>query len=124
MKNFKILFCILFISSISLTSCGTFKQNYSNIHASRTDVILQEANFRVIRKVEASAKANYVFGIGGLAKKGLVATAKSRMYEAADLEGAQIIIKENVEWKRSTYIGNLWGSRSVTVSGLIIEFTR
>ena len=55
-------------------------------------------------------------------KKGLVASARAKLYEEANLSGSQIIISEHTEWKSSNIIPYVWGSATVTTSGYVVEF--
>ena len=91
----KLLFITITISLF--VSCSAFNPNISSSNLNQTQVVLQSNNFKVLRKVEGSAAATYVFGIGGLLKKGLVSAARKEMYESAHLTGSQIIICEHTK---------------------------
>jgi hypothetical protein len=118
-----ILFSIAALT-VLLTSCASFNPNVSSVNQNQTQVNLTTNNFKVVKRVQGSASATYILGIGGLNKKGLVAAAKAEMYESAKLSGSQCIINEHTEWKLSNLIPYVWGSATVTTSGLIIEFTK
>jgi hypothetical protein len=120
----KTTFLGLLLVSAFLTSCAAFNPNIKGEQHAITQVSLSSANFRVVSFVQGSATATYIMGIGGLNKKGLVASSKAKMMENADLKGAQCIINEHTEWKTSAVIPYFWGSTTVTTSGTIIEFTK
>jgi len=106
-----------------ITSCASFNPNVSSGNVNQTQVILQSNNFRVLKKVEGSAAATYILGIGGLGKKGLVSAARKDMFEKSGIKGSQVIISEHTEWKTSNLIPYVWGRAVVTTSGYLIEFT-
>ncbi len=115
---------LTFIAMLLLPSCASFNPNVSSVNQNQTQVNLSSNNFKVVKRVQGSASATYIFGIGGLGKKGLVAAAKKEMYDEAQLSGSQCIINEHTEWKTSNLIPYVWGSATVTTSGYIIEFTK
>ena len=118
----KLFLAITIIFSLLLSSCATFNPNVSSTNLNHTQVLLSSNNFQIIKKVQGSATAVYIFGIGGLMKKGLVASARAKLYEEANLSGSQIIISEHTEWKSSNIIPYVWGSATVTTSGYVVEF--
>jgi hypothetical protein len=124
MKKMKKISFVLFIGiSFLVTSCASFNPNVASANVNQTQVILQSNNFKVLKKVEGSASATYIFGIGGLNKKGLVSAARKDMYDNSGITGSQIIISEHTEWKSSNLIPYVWGRSVVTTSGYVIEFT-
>lgn len=120
MKKFN--FLLLAIVAVLFTSCATFNPNVSGQQSSVTKVNLSSANFRKVGFVQGSSSATYILGIGGLTKKGLVASSKAKMYENTELKGAQCVINEHTEWKASNINPYMWGTVSVTTSGTVIEF--
>jgi len=84
--------------------------------------VLSKKNFKVIGSVQGESQAMYVFGIGGLSKKAMIAEARANMLSKADIVGgSKAIINETVEVKSSFFpIVRLF---KVIVSGHIIEFT-
>lgn len=119
----KIVFVLLASFTFLFSSCAFFNPNVKNFNNNDTQVILQSNNFKVLKKVEGSATATYILGIGGLGKKGLLSAARKQMYDSASLAGAQVIIAEQTEMKVSNLIPYVWGSTTVTVSGYVVEFT-
>ncbi len=121
MKN--LFYSTILVFILLMTSCASFYPNVTSENVNQTQVQIQSNNFKVVKRVEGSAAATYIFGIGGLAKKGLVSSARKEMYEKANLTGSQIIISEHTEWKASNLIPYVWGRFVVTSSGYVIEFT-
>jgi hypothetical protein len=105
-----------FITLLLLTSCASFNPNVSSVNQNQTQVNLSSNNFKVVKRIQGSARATYILGIGGLNKKGLVAAAKKEMYDEAQLSGSQCIINEHTEWKTSNLIPYVWGTATVTTS--------
>ena len=93
-----------------------------NLDNHTTEVVLSKKNFKVLESVQGEAQALYVFGIGGLSKKALIAEAKANMLAKANrVGGSKAIINETVEIKHTLFpIVRLY---TVTVSGHIVEFT-
>jgi hypothetical protein len=119
-NNIKIALILL---TVFASSCASFNPNVTSANLNQTQVVLQSNNFEVIKKVEGSATATYILGVGGLGKKGLVSAARKDMYDNSGIEGSQMIICEHTEWKISSLIPYIWGSATVTTSGYLIEFT-
>ena len=119
----KIIIISISLVMLLITSCASFNPNVSSGNVNQTQVILQSNNFRVLKKVEGSAAATYILGIGGLGKKGLVSAARKDMFEKSGIKGSQVIISEHTEWKTSNLIPYVWGRAVVTTSGYLIEFT-
>jgi hypothetical protein len=119
----KTLFPVLIALAFIFPSCATFYPNVTSANVNQTQVVLESNNFKVIKRVEGSAAATYIFGIGGLSKKGLVASARTELYNNASLQGSQAIIGEHTEYKTSNIIPYLWGRAIATTSGYVIEFT-
>nr|WP_321222408.1 DUF6567 family protein [uncultured Psychroserpens sp.] len=118
----KKLSIILIVLSLSLTSCASHYGLPKNFNQNTTEVVLTKNNFKVVKIVKGEAEATYIFGIGGLAKNGLVAEAKAKMLETAGMEGAsRTIVNEVVEVKTSGFL--FISKYKVIVSAQIIEFT-
>lgn len=118
MKKIAIL---LLIISMSLTSCASHYGLPKNFNQNTTEVVLTKNNFKVVNQVKGEAEATYIFGIGGLAKNGLVAEAKAKMLKNAGMEGnSRTIINEVVEVKTSGFL--FVNKYKVIVSAQIVEF--
>lgn len=120
MKRSKIT---LMLSIWLFSSCAVFQPNISNQNVNNTQVVLSKNNFSVVSTAHASATASYFFGFGGVLRTGLVNDARSRLYDAVELKGSQVLINEHVEFKSSAIIPGIWYSTTAVVSGVIIEFT-
>jgi len=76
----------------------------------------------VINEVSGSAKATYVFGIGGLSKKSLVQVARQEMLSKADLiGGSKALVNETLDTKTSFFF--LFWKKQVNTSAHVVEFT-
>ncbi|MFP4526367.1 MAG: DUF6567 family protein [Bacteroidales bacterium] len=114
---------ILLIGTIFLfSSCAVHDGLTRNQNNHTTEVVLAKKNFKVTESVQGESQAMFVFGIGGLSKKAMVAEARANMLSKANIVGSsKAIINETVEVKHSLFpIVRLY---TVTVSGHIVEFT-
>ena len=117
----KLIFLLIGITFL-FSSCAYHDGLTTNSNHHTTQVLLSKKNFKVLARVDGEAQATYVFGIGGLSKKALIAEAKANMLSKANIVGgSKAIINETVEIKRSAF--PFVGLVNVTVSGHIIEFT-
>ena len=113
------------ISACMLTSCGLNSGlvNQLTLYGNNTQVVLQEANYRIIGQVSGTAADSYILGIGGF-KKNLVELAKNDMYRKAEMEGkSRAIINMGLERHKSRIL-MLYSTHSITVHGTLIEFTK
>jgi len=107
---------------ILFSGCAFHRQLTTNLNSNTTEVVLSKKNFKVVDQVRGDARATYFLFIGGLSKKGLVATAKAKMYANANIIGSsKAIINETVEVRQSFF--PLIRTHRVFVSGYVIEFT-
>ncbi|QCE43331.1 DUF6567 family protein [Psychroserpens sp. NJDZ02] len=113
---------LLLVMTLFLSSCATHYGLPKNYNQNTTEVVLTKKNFKVVKIVKGEAQATYIFGIGGLAKNGLIAEAKAKMLKSAGMEGvARTVVNEIVEVKTSGFL--FVNKYKVIVSGQIIEFT-
>jgi len=118
----KKLFFSLFVSVCLFSSCATHSSHTGNLNSHLTNVELSSNNFKVTNQVSGSAKATYVFGIGGLSKKSLVQVARQEMYSKADLiGGSKALVNETLDTKISFFF--LFWKMQVNTSAHIVEFT-
>ncbi len=111
------LFCVGFLSS-----CAFHDGLTRNYNGHITQVELTNKNYTITEYVEGKASATYVFGIGGLGKNALIASARKDMLASASLLGtSKAVINETVEVRHSIY-PFVW-KRKVVVSAYIVEFT-
>ena len=107
---------------VVMTSCSSFRPSVYNFTNSETQVVLSENNFETIGRVSGTVTARYIFGIGGLMRRGLAGEATSKMYDEANLSGSQIIIDKHIELKTNNLIPGVWGSIKATATGTVVEF--
>lgn len=113
---------LLIVMTLFLSSCAAHYGLPKNYNQNTTEVVLTKKNFKVIQIVKGEAQATYIFGIGGLAKNGLIAEAKAKMLKSAGMEGAaRTVVNEIVEVKTSGFL--FVNKYKVIVSGQIVEFT-
>lgn len=107
-----------------LSSCSFSSELASNKNLNQTDVVLSQANYKVIGQIKGTSKQNYVLGcIGGMSKKSLNESALSNMYDNADLkEGSRAVVNINIQQKTMRYV--LWAKRKAIATGTLIEFTK
>ena len=103
-----------------LCGCSAHMYNASNHNVTETQIVLDKANFKVVGPVQGTAKATYIFGIGGLSKKSLKGNAIADMYKNANLTDSQAVI--NVNCKQRASIILFAGKVEYTATGTIIEF--
>ncbi len=96
---------------------------HSGVTTNSTEVHLSSNNFKVLTSVRGESKTTYVFGIGGLSKRGLIAKARAAMLSKSDIVGGpKAIINETIEIKHSFF--PIVRTYEVIVSGHIVEFTK
>ena len=118
----KKIFFILIGITFFFSSCGIHSGLTTNSNNHTTEIVLSKKNFKVIESVQGESEALYVFGIGGISKKAMIAEARANMFKKANIVGSsKAIINETFEIKYSLFL--LVGKYKVTVTGHIIEFT-
>ena len=96
-------------------------------HSTNTQVILSEANYRVINSVKGEATANFILGFGPSNDR-LYSRAKKDMLENANLAGggnksrALINITTDEQIRYFWFYLPFWVSKTVYISADIIEF--
>jgi hypothetical protein len=122
MKN-SLKFALIGALLLTGTSCATHSAYTGNLKSQNTQVILSQDNFKVGERIQGEAKATYVFGLGGLSKKSLVESARSNMYQNANLEGgSKALINETFSVKNSFFF--FFWKHQVNVSADVVEFTK
>lgn len=109
--------------ALLFTSCGTSARLTSNHNVFETNVELSQKNFEIKRGAQGSARASYVFGIGGLSRRAIRSNAQAQMLRDANLQGSEMIINPTVEVKHRGFVP-FYLREQVTVSGYVIEFTK
>lgn len=108
-------FCTLVV--ISLLSNCAMHTGYMVNSAS-----LSNNNFTYVKKdVSGSAKATYIFGLGGLAKMALVDVAKKDLLSENPLKDNQTLVNLTVNWK-NTFVLPFAVTNRCTVTADIVEF--
>ncbi|MCQ2257013.1 MAG: hypothetical protein MJZ41_03345 [Bacteroidaceae bacterium] len=120
MKKFISLSAIVICALLS--SCGLTQNSATNVNTIQTNVVLKEANYRVIGQVKGESKQSYMlFLIGGLSKHSCEQSAIQDMFNKADLRyGARAIVNVNVMYRNQGYI--LFGKKKAVATGTLIEF--
>ena len=116
MKNkiIKFLFLSIFITGFSNCAMHT---GYMQSSAS-----LSSNNFSYVKRdVQGTAKATYVFGIGGLKRTALVNDAKKNLLDNYQLQNNQALVDITVNWKQTMIMPFVMFNRC-TVTASIVEF--
>lgn len=107
----------------SLTSCSTAMYNTQNNLNTETQIVLDQANYKIIGPVNGQAQTTRVFGIGGLSRRACQANAYADMVSNANLKDSQAIINVSFDDKGKGFLPIVW-IRTVTAKGYVIEFTK
>ena len=82
---------------------------------------LSTSNFSYIKNdVLGTAKATYIFGIGGLSKRALVNNAKKQLLESNPLKNNQTLANITINWRTTFFL--LGFSKRCTITADIVEF--
>ena len=122
----KLFYAIIAVVTMGLASCSTGKYVTSsyNLNQNQTQVVLSEANFKVVKQVSTSVvyKQNLKFDAEQLKQSAYAALVKE-----AKLTGAQTLVNVTIEQVQREKM-NLFGFRkyenAVLVSGTVIEFIK
>jgi hypothetical protein len=107
-----------------LSSCGIGTALVTNHNQNVTEVHLSGNNFKVIDQVSGSSETSYILAIGGMNKRQLYENAYSIMMKEANLlNGSKAIINVMTE-EHFSGIAPFFVRRTITVSALVVEFTR
>jgi hypothetical protein len=118
------IYSVLVSLATFLNSCGIGHAYVTNHNQNTTEVHLSENNFKVIDQVNGRSETSYVMAIGGMNKKQLYENAYSTMMKKANLlNGSKAIINVMTEEHFSGF-APFFFTRSITVSGQVVEFTR
>ena len=116
-----IKFFLITMVAVLLASCAGINTTPYQNDPVQTKVIIKEANYTIVKEVEGSWSATYVFGIGGYSKKSLTNNAIGNMYKNAQLTGSQQIINITTTVSTKSVLG-IYLKREVTAHGYVIEF--
>ena len=117
----KKIFTITFIA-LFLSGCGINPFGYMG-HSTNTQVVLGEANYKIVASVQGEATSSTLFGIGPTNKK-LYAKAKSDLYSTlhnkVSLKESNIPKNHNYEiLKFITKTFNKSNSKNIIISNLL-----
>ena len=125
-KNIKksLIICSL---SLLVNSCGFMPEGYLG-HSTNTQVILSEANYKIINSVRGEATATFILFVGPFNNR-LYSRAKRDMLENANLAGGgnksraliNITTDEQIKYFIFGYFP-LWFSKTVYMSADVMEF--
>ena len=125
-KNIKKLL-ITFSILLLVNNCGFMPEGYLG-HSTNTQVILSEANYKIINSVRGEATATFILGVGPFNDR-LYSRAKRDMLENANLAGGgnksraliNITTDEQIKYIMFGYLP-LWFSKTVYITADVIEF--
>jgi len=119
-----VIYSVLLLLAAFVSSCGIGHAFVTNHNQNATEVHLSGNNFKVIDQVSGSSEVSYVFAIGGMTKRQLYENAYSQMIKKANLlNGSKAIINVTTEEHFSGF-APFFVRRTITVSALVVEFTR
>jgi hypothetical protein len=119
-----IIYSVLLLLPAFLGSCGIGTALVTNHNQNATEVHLSGNNFKVIDQVSGSSETSFVLAIGGVSKRQLYENAYSAMMKKANLlNGSKAIINVMTEEHLSGF-APFFVRRTITVSALVVEFTK
>lgn len=119
----RLIMTVVVVLSTMLVGCGHSFYPTDNHNVATTNVNIGEGNFHVVGMAEGTARATYVFGIGGLSRKAVKSNAYAEMVQNADLQGSQMIVNATIETKTRGFAPFVV-KHEVKYHGLIIEFDK
>ena len=117
---------IIFSLLLLVSNCGLMPEGYLG-HSTNTQVILSEANYRIINSVRGDATATFILGVGPSNDR-LYSRAKKDMLENANLAGggnksrALINIATDEQIRFVWFYIPFWFSKTVYITADVIEF--
>lgn len=122
----KLLFIAVALVAMLLTGCssGQYMTTSSNLNLTQTQVVLSEANFRVVKNVHTYLvyKQDLKFDADQLRQ-----SAYASLLREANLQGAQCLINvtfEEVGRVAGGFFGVTKSQSAILVTGTVIEFTK
>lgn len=122
----KLIYVAVAIVALGMASCstGNYVTSSFNLNQNQTQVVLSEANFKVVKQVSTSVV--YKQGLKFDAEQ-LKQSAYAALLKEARLTGSQTLINVTSEQVRREKL-NMFGFRkyenAILVSGTVIEFTK
>ena len=117
--SYAVTFVLLFFI---LNSCRIHSGFTHNQNQQQTQVVLSNSNYRVVKYVEGTSVAHYIFAFGGGRNvRGLEARARDNMLREANLVGSsRAVINETVEFQTRQVL--FYTEIRCVVSAHIVEF--
>lgn len=121
MKLTSIQLILSFVALFIFSSCGVHRSLVSDTDSHHLKVVLDEANYKIIKYVEGDAVAHYFMGMGDISRRALIAEARRNMLEQANLQGtSRVVINETVEMEtRRNFLST---DLRCIVSAYVVEF--
>ncbi|MGN0186381.1 MAG: DUF6567 family protein [Paludibacteraceae bacterium] len=124
----KVILGVAAIATLTLASCSTGKylNTSSNLNMNQTQVVLSEANYKVVKHVQTSVVYKQKVNFDA---KQLQQSAYAALVKEANLKGSQALVNvtiEQVNREKAAFLGlgiKKYES-ALIVSGLVIEFTK
>ena len=117
---------IIFSLLLLVNNCGFMPEGYLG-HSTNTQVILSEANYKIINSVRGDATATFILGVGPSNNR-LYSRAKMDMLENANLAGggnkarALINITTDEQIRFVWFYFPFWFAKTVYITADVIEF--
>ena len=120
---------IIFSLLLLVNNCGFMPEGYLG-HSTNTQVILSEANYKIINTVRGQATATFILGIGPFNDR-LYSRAKRDMLEKANLSGggnkSRALINITTDEQIRYFVFPwpplpIWFNKTVYITADIIEF--
>ncbi len=118
------IYSVLLLLTAFLNSCGVGIALVTNHNQNATEIHLSQNNFKVIDQVSGSSEASYVLAIGGIKKRQLYENAYSTMMKKANLMNSSKAIINVMTEEHVSGFAPFFIRRTITVSALVVEFTR
>ena len=120
----KLLIATVAVCAVLLSSCssGRYLGHSDNVNINQTQVVLSEANFKVVKQVSKVVIFEQKYNFS---KSQLKESAYAELVKEAKLTGAQAIINVTFEEvQRISGLGTRKIQSAVLVQGTVIEFTK
>lgn len=122
----KLVYAIIAVVAMGMASCstGNYVTSSLNLNQNQTQVVLSEANFKVVKQVSTSIV--YTSKLKFDAQQ-LKQSAYAALVKEAKLQGSQTLVNITLEQVRRE-ARNMFGfpkyENAILVSGTVIEFTK
>lgn len=127
MKKISIV-AVIIVAAVAFTSCassGKYFSNAVNVNETQTQVVLSQANYKVVKDVSTVVQFTQKFKFNS---KQLYQSAYNALREEAALKGSQALINvtlEEVNQAEYNLNGTIRSTKqAILVSGTVIEFTK